>query len=357
MAVLLALGAVAVPVAGCGGADDPGPGAVAHHTKDATGRTGWNRVVPAGDCQCSDGSEFSFWVRRADPRRVVLYLQEGGACFSAETCAPARHLYDTEVSTEDDPAGKSGIFDFTDERNPFADYSVVYVPYCTGDVHIGDTTTEYAPGLTVHHKGYVNGSAALRRLATAFPRATDVVVIGESAGSIAAPLYAGLVADRLPDARVTALAEGSGSYPDVPRLDRILAHWTAPAALPRWLEGGGRAGSELSVPGLFVRSGRHDPRIVFARHDHANDAEQASRLAMLGLPSRALVSLIDANEARIERAGVRLLSYVGPGREHVVLTDGSFYTERSNGRLLVDWVARLVRGERADDVHCRRCAA
>ena len=34
---------------------------------------------------------------------------------------------------------------------------------------------------------------------------------------------------------------------------------------------------------------------------------------MLGLPSRDLVSLFDANEARIERAGVRLLSYVGRG--------------------------------------------
>ena len=210
--MLLALGAVAV--AGCGGAGDPGPGAVAYHTKDASGRNGWKRVVPGGDCQCSDGSEFSFWVRRADPRKVVLYLQEGGACFSAETCAPARELYDTEIGTEDDPAGKGGIFDFADERNPFADYSVVYVPYCTGDVHIGDTTTQYAPGLTVHHKGYVNGGAALHRLASAFPASDRTSsCIGESAGSIAAPLYAGLVADRLPDARVTASRRGRARTP------------------------------------------------------------------------------------------------------------------------------------------------
>ena len=39
---------------------------------------------------------------------------------------------------------------------------------------------------------------------------------GESAGSIPSPLYAGLVADRLPDAAITVLADGSGAYPDNP---------------------------------------------------------------------------------------------------------------------------------------------
>jgi Pectinacetylesterase len=90
------------------------------------------------------------------------------------------------------------MFDLADKRNPFADYSIVYVPYCTVDVHIGNTTTKYALGLTVRHKGYVNGSAALDRLAAEFPDATNVAVTGESAGSVAAPLYAGLVSDRLP---------------------------------------------------------------------------------------------------------------------------------------------------------------
>jgi hypothetical protein len=75
-------------------------------------------------------------------------------------------------------------------------------------VHIGTRTRKYAPGVTVHHNGYVNGTTALDHLAVAFPGATDVVVIGESAGSVAAPLYAGLAADRLPKARITVLADG-----------------------------------------------------------------------------------------------------------------------------------------------------
>jgi hypothetical protein len=303
---------------------------------------GWERIVPGGDCRCSDGSEFSFWLRKADPKKVVLYLQDGGACFSAETCAPESDVYQTRVS--EGPTGDGGIFDFADERNPFADYSVVYVPYCTGDVHIGNTTTTYAPGLTVHHKGYVNGAAALDRLTATFPRATDVVVIGESAGSIAAPLYAGLVSDRLPEARITALADGSGTYPDAPRVNEIIAAWNPDKAAERW-----------SFPGLFIESGRHDPDIVFARHDYAYDEHQGTWYPRLGIPRGDLLSRSDANETQIETAGVNLHSYIAPGAEHTALTDGQFYTETVDGERLVDWVTRLVEGEPVDDVRCRRC--
>jgi hypothetical protein len=283
----------------------------------------------------------------------VLFLQGGGGCFSAETCSPDSELYRTGV--EAPPGG--GIFDFADERNPFADYSVVYVPYCTADVHLGNTTTEYAPGVTIQHKGYVNGTAALDHLAATFPAATEVVVVGESAGSIAAPLYAGLVSDRLPDARITVLADGSGSYPDTPPFNETLAGWGFPNAAPRWPENAGLTAAEWSAPGLFIQSGRHDPDIVFARHDYAYDENQQSWYPLIDSPAADLLSLIDANETKIEAAGIDLHSYVAPGDAHTVLSDGPFYAEEVNGQKLVDWVTGLINGEPVDDVHCTECTA
>jgi len=356
LARLLVLVALAATVAACGDSDDDA-GAVATTAPSTTataGDQGWDRIVPGGDCRCSDGSEFSFWVRKANPKKVVLYLQDGGACFSAKTCAPDSDLYQTRV--DEGPTGEGGIFDFADDRNPFADYSAVYVPYCTGDVHVGDATTDYAPGLTVHHKGYVNGTAALDRLAATFPGATEVVVVGESAGSIAAPLYAGLVSDRLPRARITALADGSGSYPDLPRLNEIIAAWGTGNALPDWPENAGPA-AKWSFPGLFMQSGRHAPKIVFARHDYAYDEHQKMWYPLAGIPAKDLLSRIDANEAQIERAGVNLLSYIAPGLEHTALTEEQFYTENVNGQRLVDWVTRLIAGEPVDDVHCKKCTS
>jgi hypothetical protein len=345
-AVLLLLATSAATLAACGGGDDPGAAATAPTTA-ASRDQGWERIDPGGDCRCSDGSEFSFWIREANPKKVVLYLQDGGACFSAETCAPENDLYNVKV--DDGPTGKGGIFDFADARNPFAGHSVVYVPYCTADVHIGNATTEYAPGLTVEHAGYVNGTAALEHLAATFPGASEVVVVGESAGSVASPLYAGLVSDRLPDARITVLAHGSGSYPDLPEFNRLIAAWGFENVAPPWLD------THWSFPELFVQSGRRDSEIVFARIDYAYDSTQASWFPYLGVPATDLLSRIEANETQIEAARVDVHSYIAPGEEHVVFDDGPFYTETVNGVKLVDWVSRLVDGEPVDDVHCRQC--
>lgn len=354
---LFLLASLAATLAACGGSgDDAGAAATTAPSTAARGNQAWERVVPGGDCQCSDGSGFSFWVRQASPEKVVFYLQDGGACFSAETCAPGRDLYNVSIGSDDGPR-KGGIFDFADVRNPFADYSVVYVPYCTGDVHIGNATTKYAPGLTVHHNGYVNGTAALDHLAATFPAATEVAVMGESAGSVAAPLYAGLLSDRLPEARITVLAHGSGSYPDVRRFNELIAAWGFGNVIPAWPENAGLTAERWTFPRLFIQSGRHDPDIVFARVDYAYDETQQAWYPLVGVPAKDLLSLFDANENLIEGAGVNLRSYVASGHEHVVLADGPFYTENVNGVKLVDWVTRLTEGEPVDDVHCTQCRA
>jgi len=348
VARLVLLGALAATLTACGGNHKPVASAVT-----APGDDAWARVVPDGDCQCADGSEFNFWVRKANPKKVVFYLQDGGACFSAETCTPENDLYQPSVT--EGPVGEGGIFAFADKRNPFADYSVVYVPYCTGDVHIGARTRKYAPGLTVHHNGYVNGTTALDHLAAAFPGATDIVVIGESAGSVAAPLYAGLAADRLPKARITVLADGSGAYPDVPAINRLIAAWRGRDTLPGWSDNAGQTAERVSVPGLFIQSGRHDPEIVFGRHDYAYDKEQQSKLSLIGVPEGDLLSRLDTNETQIQKAGVNLLTYTAPGTDHTALSDGTFYTEQVNGQRLVDWVTRLIERQPLHDVHCRKC--
>ena len=51
------------------------------------GESEWEKIVPGGDCVCADGSEFAFWERQADPTKVVFYLDGGGACTDATTCA------------------------------------------------------------------------------------------------------------------------------------------------------------------------------------------------------------------------------------------------------------------------------
>ena len=212
---------------------------------------GWNTITPGGSTTCSDGSPFRFFVRKADPTQIVFYLQGGGGCWSAGTCDPqGRPTYRRTAieemrsasSTEPEPGTAHGIAAANHPENPFADHSFVFVPYCTGDVHIGDrdvvyeipaTEDEPARQFTIHHRGYTNGRAALDWTYDHFLGPETVFVTGSSAGSAAAPVYTRHFAENYPDARVTALADSSGGYRNLPGKPGSRPHesWGALAAL------------------------------------------------------------------------------------------------------------------------------
>ena len=46
----------------------------------------WQSFDPGPDAVCADGSAPGFLERPADPAKVVLYFEGGGACFSEATC-------------------------------------------------------------------------------------------------------------------------------------------------------------------------------------------------------------------------------------------------------------------------------
>lgn len=319
----------------------------------------WEQVEAPADCACSDGSPYHYWIRPADPTRVVYFLEGGGACFSAGTCGPGSSTYKRNLADGADVAAGApatgGIFDLDDERNPFADWSMVFVPYCTGDLHLGDNTQDYGDGVVVQHKGATNARTALDAAAARFPDAEQVVVAGSSAGSAGAPLYAGLAHDLLPDADVTLLADGSAAYPDDEGITAAIgALWGAFDLLPDWPEQTGPPPGDWSLPRLFVQAGRHVPDMRLASINSAYDEVQAGFSALIGQPGD-LLTMIDGNNALIESEGIDLRWWVGPGTEHTVLGRDSFYTDEVDGTSLRDWVADLVAGEDVPDVHCTAC--
>jgi hypothetical protein len=370
--LVLLLAALAATVAACGDDDENASTATrtpsttaattAPATATASGDQKWKKVVPGGDCECADGSEFAFWERRDDPTRVVLFLDGGGACFDAETCAFTRSSaggpenYDWSIFG-DDPAKEGGIFDFARADNPFRDYSFMYVPSCTGDAYLGDVSRKYSPELTVEHNGYVNGTAALSYLSEHYPDAAQVVVVGKTVGSVAAPVYGGLVADLLPDAQVTVFGGQSGHIPDDPDFNaEILGElWGAYANMPDWEVNEGLTARDWGPPRFWVQAGLHDRELVLARFDYAYDQRAAAGAKSMGRDPSKLLAVIDANEAAIEEAGVVLHSYTAPGDGHGIFEWPTFYEIEVNGEKLVDWVSGLIDGKPVDDVHCQKC--
>ena len=239
----------------------------------ATG--GWVRVEPGGRTRTARGEPYAFWVRRGDTRRLMLFFQEGGGCFSYETCAPGSRFFDDAVDASDDPSSEAGVLDQRDPRNPFRDHTTVFIPSATGDVHWGDARVRYRSGsrsIEVEHRGFVNAMAAVRWAFRHVPDPDSVLVTGCSAGSVGSAAFAPYVIRHYPGARVTQLGDSLAFVFDDP-LD--VSDIRAYANMPRWIPAVSalRPGRH-TMADYYVAIARHFPNATFAQINYANDAVQ-----------------------------------------------------------------------------------
>ena len=119
------------------------------------------------------------------------------------------------------------LFDRDDAKNPLADASFVFIPYCTGDVFSGDNVVELEGLLpwereTIYFHGYQNIQAYLARLAPTFQGVDQVVVSGSSAGGFGAGMVWSAVQEAFPDARVDVLDD---SGPPISPADGLWERW------------------------------------------------------------------------------------------------------------------------------------
>ena len=77
--------------------------------------------------------------------------------------------------------------------NPFADHSIVYLPYCDGSAFGGDndvTDQAFPSGPVRYHRGLRNQSAGVDLAGAMFPSAKQVTVMGHSAGGVGVAAFA-----------------------------------------------------------------------------------------------------------------------------------------------------------------------
>ena len=129
------------------------------------------------ELRCVTGSEYFLMVRQGlDPQGTVLWLEGGGACWPGqEDCSTEAQIYDW---IEEYGLASSNA------NNPVRDWNFVYVPYCDGSLHAGDSQADYdGDGVVDHwHWGMRSTSAAVRLIAELFPESERILVAGCSAG-------------------------------------------------------------------------------------------------------------------------------------------------------------------------------
>lgn len=142
---------------------------------------------------CIAGTDFSVFTRQGNPSKLLIFEQGGGACW--------QDFYNCNVLAEaqEPPVARVGIWDFDSKDNPFADHSIVYMPYCDGSVFSSDNDVfDPAFGVAIgvpavvvrFHRGMRNQSAGMDVARTMFPHASRITVAGSSAGGVGAAGFA-----------------------------------------------------------------------------------------------------------------------------------------------------------------------
>ncbi len=200
--------------------------------------TGWI-WYPIDGAICRDGSPTGFFVHYGTAPKLAIYLEGGGACINNDFCIynPANKDQiltgngETVIgSAFGSAAGRQqpgvyegvphGMHDLTNTANPYKDWSHVYVPYCTGDVHFGTRMDSIVPGVTAPQQfvGYRNMQKFIARIVPTFENEVNQVVLtGASAGSFGAALNFSMVQDAFGSVRVFPILDSGVPFED--------SHW------------------------------------------------------------------------------------------------------------------------------------
>lgn len=317
----------------------------------------WTTIQPGGDTLCSTGTPYQFHVRKGDPKKLMVFFNGGGACWSGDNCdvktepTTYRPFADGEGN---DPRTRDGAFALDNPENPFKDWTQIFIPYCTGDIHLGtkDHTYTKADGtqIVVHHRGRINAQSALNHIYRNVTAPETVFVSGGSAGAVSSPYYAAVLADHYPDASIIHFGGGGGGYKMEPQT-QIWTDWGVFHDLPDWVDTQKYTPENTTFNALYAMAADAFPRIRFHQYNNAFDQVQEDFSAMLGA-SDTLLQPLEANMAEIKSAVPHFRSYIAPGDFHTLLRYTELYTTTSDGVRAVDWVQDVATGKEVRDVTC-----
>jgi len=233
--------------------NDPVPGASSGMTAPA----GWN-FYNFPDAMCRDGSPVGIYVRYGSVNKLMIYLEGGGVCISTHFCdhnpANMNQVFPGGSLNGESFSGSlvtqsglqapytDGIFDTTQPTNPFLNWSQIYIPYCTGDAHVGTNpnasiANDLGIATTEHFVGAFNMQLFVSRIVPTFKEVEQVVLTGASAGGIGAGLNFGMVQDSFGSVPVTLIDDSfppfTGTQYITPCLQSLSnSLWGLSAALP-----------------------------------------------------------------------------------------------------------------------------
>jgi len=353
---------------------------------------------PIEGAVCRDGSPTGFYVRTGEVEKLLIFLEGGGACSNLGFCGfnpenvnkslagDGQLVLNTAlgaidgrqqpgVYTSPDHVGPpAGAFDHGNAMNPFKGWSQVYIPYCTGDVHLGTKRNASVPGLqNQQFVGHLNMKLFIGRIVPTFRDKVDQVILtGSSAGGFGALGNYSMVQDAFGDIPVDAISDSGAPFDDkfmpLCMQKRWRDSWGLNDAFPpdceecRQADGGGilkvadflikkhptahlglMSSMEDEVIRLFFSVGLND----CGNYDAADPVEitvaQVLDPTVYMAPEPYTMGLQDLR-AKYKDTN-RFATYYMPGNFHQHIFRPSFYEPGAGGTTLAQWTADFIAGK------------
>jgi len=329
---------------------------------------------------CVDGDPYMFFARKGSSNNVLMYYQGGGACWSTDSCFTAGTCKRTATSGDNPDLIGTGFGDYNNPENPFYDWNVVFVSYCSCDVHWGDNTKTYAPGKVARHRGRVNASVAEKFAREHFVDPDRVFVTGSSAGSYGALMNSyWLMRDVWPNADFSVLGDAGVGVITTDWINSYIKNWGLEKHFPTGLTGFTLPVENLSLVDLISGLAERFPNARFANYDSSYDGggrSQTNFFQVMRHPSPPASNILDywpnywestcawnacmrAFKAESATRSSNYHLFTGAGSRHTIFGSDKVYTEtksrtaEGDGVTFVDWVNAMI-GDTADwkDIDC-----
>ncbi len=309
---------------------------------------GWNELYPGGETACARGGTYSFSVRKTNSSKLLVYFEGGGSCYDANTCRVGGNYFDNSINSSfeaDNPALKShGLFALDNPRNPFSDYNIVFINYCTGDAYLGDKSVTYQNGLRsfeVQHKGFINTQTAFSWIYQNIPSPNSVYMVGCSAGVVGSFFNLPYFKQHYLQTPLTIVGDSGGGYLDGPA--SYATNIGATGVLPSWLPQYQNliSGDILRSRFIFTIPAQAYPDIRVGLVNSENDGVQAEIISRFN-SKITLKQVLESNLTDLRSDVPAINSFIGPGDYHCITMSDQFYDYQANGVQLSDWMTNLA---------------
>lgn len=326
---------------------------------------------------CIDPEDpYAYFVKRGTENKVLYYFQGGGACWEQLTCSIP--VCADSVGPGDNPANATtGFADITNPANPFRNWNIVFVSYCSCDVHFGDAVQDYdnfdpSNPLHVEHRGYQNSRIVEKFAREHFVNPDTVFVTGSSAGAYGAWFNAPNLHLAWPGSRFHILADAGNGVITPEFRSEFFPNWGFDKNIPEEFptlqdlfdNQGGVPEYTEEVTSLF-------PDTTWSHYSSAFDGGSGGQTGFYNLmlndndPAAALTwwegSCAFNAEMRTQAMSTydavhatpadNYRYYIGTGSRHTMWGSNKVYDDTTGGvPTIVDWVnAQMASGDGSND--------